>query len=131
MGNGQGAVKNTYQHPGQRDWWQREASLLPTEASAETPPKEHGSQGATWDGRLLQQETDSTGSTTAPPLIHPQQPRQQRRRRRQQQRSSEGPRAEHVGNLGALSAAYPKQSPRAQHHPRSPFWLPPLLIIDM
>lgn len=46
-GAGQGGGRSTYRHPDRRDWWQTEASPLRAEVSAGTPPRHHGSQGAT------------------------------------------------------------------------------------
>ena len=42
-----GGGRSTYRHPDRRDWWQTEASPLRAEVSAGTPPRHHGSQGAT------------------------------------------------------------------------------------
>lgn len=42
-----GGCRSTYRHPDRRDWWQTEASPLRAEVSAGTPPRHHGSQGAT------------------------------------------------------------------------------------
>ena len=42
-----GGGKSTYRHPDRRDSWQTEASPLRAEVSAGTPPRHHGSQGAT------------------------------------------------------------------------------------
>lgn len=96
---------NTHQHLGRRDWWQREASPLRVEVSAGTPPWHHQSQGATSAGRPIRQNQPQSLSAPGPRqlhlLTHPQQSREQ-------QRSWVGPRAEHVGNLGALGSACPE-----------------------
>lgn len=128
-----GGGENTYQHPGRRGWWQREACPLRAEVSPGTAPRPRGTLGVTEKGG-----PSGTNTARAPacqcrvplsPSSHP--PQQQRRRRRQQPRSGTGPRAGRVGNVGDLSAAWTLPAPglaRARRLRRGPRDEPPLSL---
>lgn len=70
-----GNDENTYQHPGRRGWWQREACPLRAQVSPGTAPRHRGTQGVTEkggpSGTKTARESASAGSFSAPPLTHP------------------------------------------------------------